>query len=93
MKIRITARGVWACLPALLVAGSVGLAYGKLPAPTEEQKAKAAEAKEKAAVAAKKAGEALAKAQDRAVENYKKGKSGGSSGAVMTKTVTTAPKK
>ena len=85
---RITARGLWACLPALLVAGSVGLAYGKLPAPTEDQKAKAAEAKEKAAMAAKKAGEALAKAQDRAVENYKKGK-----GAGMVATQTAPPAK
>ena len=69
-----SARTIWACVPALLVAGSVGLAYAKLPAPTEEQKAKAAEAKEKAAAAAKKSDEALARAQDRAVEHYRKTK-------------------
>ena len=69
-----SARTIWACVPALLVAGSVGLAYAKLPAATEEQKAKAAEAKEKAAAAAKKSDEALARAQDRAVEHYRKTK-------------------
>lgn len=83
----MNARDLWKIVPALLVAGSVGLAYAKLPPPTEEQKAKAAEAKEKAAVAAKKAGEALGKAQDRAVDNYRKAKGGGSAMA------TTAPKK
>ena len=69
-----SARTIWACVPALLVAGSVGLAYAKLPALTEEQKAKATEAKEKAAAAAKKSDEALARAQDRAVEHYRKTK-------------------
>jgi hypothetical protein len=92
MKTKIAA--VWRWIPALLVCGTVGLAYAKLPPPTEEQKAKSAEAKEKAAAASKKANEALGKAQDRAVENYKKTKGGGSGGAaVMTKTATTAPKK
>ena len=58
---------------AALVTGlAVGLASAKLPAPTEEQKAKAAEGKAKAAEAAKKQADALTKAQDRAVERYKK---------------------
>ena len=82
-------RGFWRCVPALIVAGSVGLAYGKLPAPTDEQNAMAAEAKEKAAAAAKKAAEALAKAQDRAVDNYKKTKGG----ATMTTSAGATPKK
>jgi len=86
---KMTMRGFWKCVPALLVAGSVGLAYAKLPPPSEEQKAKAAEAKEKAAAAAKKEAEALARAQDRAVENYKKTKGGG---GAMTKTSGAAPK-
>lgn len=86
---KIGMRGLWRWVPALLVAGSVGMAYGKLPAPTEEQQTKAAQAKEKAAAAAKKAGEALAKAQDRAVENHKKTKGGGA----MTKTANTVPKR
>jgi len=73
---RINVRKIWASVPALLVAGSVGLAYAKLPPPTEEQKAKAAEAKEKAAAAAKKESEALAKAQDRVAEHYRKTKAG-----------------
>ena len=38
----------WKIVPALLVAGAVGLAYAKLPPPSEEAKAKAAEAKAKA---------------------------------------------
>jgi len=86
----MSARGIWKWVPAVLVAGTVGLAYGKLPPPTEEQKTKAAETKEKAAVAAGKAKEALAKAQDRAVDNYKKTKGGG---AMATKTAAGAHKK
>ena len=53
-----------------LFAGSV--AFAKLPAPTDEQKAKAEEAKAKATEADKRAGEALTKAQDRVVERYRK---------------------
>ncbi|MGQ0752091.1 MAG: hypothetical protein ACT4PS_16285 [Betaproteobacteria bacterium] len=83
----------WRWVPALLVCGTVGLAYAKLPPPPPVDPAKAAEAKEKTAAAAKRDAEALTKAQDRAVENYKKTKSGGSGAAVMTKTVTTMPKK
>lgn len=51
-------------------------AQAKIPAPqpTPEQQAKAAEAKAKAAEAAKKQAEQLGKAQDRAADNYKKGK-------------------
>ena len=60
---------------AALVTGlAVGMASAKLPAPTEEQKAKAAEAKAKAGEAAKKQAEALGRAQDRATDNYKRGK-------------------
>jgi hypothetical protein len=66
----------WMVVPALLVAGVVGLAYAKLPqAPMDDAaKAKAAEAKAKAAEGAKKARAAEEKAMDRAVERYKKEK-------------------
>lgn len=64
----------WMVVPTLLVAGVVGLAYAKLPAPSAEQKAMAAEKKANADAAAKKAAEALAKSQDRVVERYKKAK-------------------
>lgn len=66
----------WMVVPALLVAGVVGLAYAKLPQPPMDDaaKAKAEEAKAKAAVAAKKDAEDLAKAQDRVVERYKREK-------------------
>ena len=58
---------------AALIAGcAFGIASAKLPAPSEEQKAKAAEAKTKAGEAAKKNAELLGKSQDRAVENYKR---------------------
>lgn len=75
-------------LIALVVAFCVGgIASAKLPAPSEEQKAKAAEAKAKAEEAAKKDAELLTKSQERAAENYRKTK-----GAVV-KTATAAPKK
>ncbi|HSC94773.1 MAG TPA: hypothetical protein VLC73_07370 [Burkholderiales bacterium] len=63
-------------VPALLVAGVVGLAYAKLPQPPMDDaaKAKAAEAKAKAGAAAKKGAEALAKSQDRVAERYKREK-------------------
>jgi len=64
----------WMVVPALLVAGAVGMAYAKLPPLDDAGKAKAAEAKAKAAEAAKKDAEALAKAQDRAAAHYKKEK-------------------
>ncbi len=59
----------------VLVVGSVitTLAIAKLPAPpapTDEQKAKAAEAKEKAADAAKKDATDLARYQDKSAERY-----------------------
>ena len=59
----------------VVVAGSVitTLAIAKLPAPpapTEEQKAKAAEAKEKAAEAAKKDAADLGRYQDKSAERY-----------------------
>jgi hypothetical protein len=75
----------WMVVPALLVAGMVGLAYAKLPPPSEEAKAAAAAAKGKAGEAAKKDAEALTKAQDRAVDHYKKSKG--------IKTATAAPGK
>ena len=79
---------IWMMVPALLVAGTVGLVNAKLPTPPMDDKAKAAaeEKKAKAAEVAKKEAEDLAKAQDRAVSNYKKDKSGG-------KTVAAAKKK
>jgi len=64
----------WMVVPALLVAGAVGLAYAKLPAPPPVDPAKAAEAKAKAAEAAKKEAEQLTKAQDRVAERYRKEK-------------------
>jgi hypothetical protein len=64
----------WMVVPALLVAGAVGMAYAKLPPMDEAGKAKAAEAKAKAGEASKKARIAEEKAMDRAVEHYKKEK-------------------
>ena len=66
----------WMTIPALLVAGAVGLAYAKLPqAPMDDAaKAKAEEAKAKAAAATKKAREQEEKAMDRVAERYKKEK-------------------
>jgi hypothetical protein len=64
----------WMVIPALLVAGAVGLAYAKLPAPPPVDPAKAAEAKAKAAEATKKARADEEKAMDRVVERYKKEK-------------------
>ncbi len=66
----------WMVVPALLVAGAVGLAYAKLPQPPMDDaaKAKAVEAKAKAAEAAKKARADEEKAMDRVVERYKKEK-------------------
>jgi len=66
----------WMVVPALLVAGAVGLAYAKLPQPPMDDaaKAKAAEAAAKKGEAAKKARIAEEKAMDRVVERYKKEK-------------------
>jgi Tfp pilus assembly protein PilO len=77
----------WMVVPALLVAGVVGLAYAKLPqAPMDDAaKAKAAEAKAKAAEGAKKARAAEEKAMDRAVERYKREKGVKSAAAPMKK--------
>ena len=63
----------------ILTATCLTLAVGaqaRIPAPpaTAEQAAKAEEAKTKAAEAARKDSEELGKAQDRAADNYKKGK-------------------
>jgi hypothetical protein len=64
----------WMVVPALLVAGTVGMASAKLPPLSDEAKAKAAEAAAKKGEAAKKARMAEEKAMDRAVERYKKEK-------------------
>jgi len=64
----------WMVVPALLVAGAVGLAYAKLPAPSAEAKAAAEAKKAKAGEAAKSAAAALAKSQDRVAERYKREK-------------------
>lgn len=61
-------------LAALLTCGWTAGVHAKLPAPTDEQSAKAAEAKAKAADAAKRDGELLAKSQDRVAEHYKRTK-------------------
>ncbi len=64
-------------IPALLIAGAVGVASAKLPPPPpmdEAALAKEAEAKAKAAEATKKAREQEEKAMDRAVDRYKKEK-------------------
>jgi len=66
----------WMVVPALLVAGAVGVAYAKLPQPPMDDaaKAKAVEAKAKAADATKKARADEEKAMDRVVDRYKKEK-------------------
>ena len=61
-------------MTALVLGFAVGAASAKLPAPSEEQKAKAAEAKAKADEAAKKEAALLGQAQDRATDNFKRGK-------------------
>jgi hypothetical protein len=70
----MNARKTGMALAALVTGLAFGIASAKLPPPTDEQKAKAAEAKTKADEAAKKQAELLGKSQDRAVENYKRGK-------------------
>ena len=66
----------WMVVPALLVAGAVGIAYAKLPQPPMDDaaKAKAVEAKAKAADATKKARVDEEKAMDRVVDRHKKEK-------------------
>ena len=59
-------------LAVLLACCAAGAVHARLPAPTEEQKAKAAEAKAKSDEAAKKDAELLGKYQDRAVDRYRK---------------------
>lgn len=80
----------WKVIPMLLVCCSVGLACAKLPAPTDEQKTKAAEAKAKSDDAAKKEGEQLSAAQDRVAERYKKEK-GKAAGAAADTVKVVAP--
>ena len=73
---------------AALCLAFLTVAHAKLPAPTPEQQAKAAEAKAKADEADKKEAELLGKAQDRAAENYRKGK-----GKTVASAAAAAPKK
>ena len=80
---------LWKLVPAVLACCAVGLASAKLPAPTEDQKAKAEEAKAKATEATKKENELLGKSQDRATEHYKKTKGG----VVKTVAPVAAPQK
>ena len=67
----MNARKTGMTLAALVTGLAFGIASAKLPAPTEEQQAKAAEAKAKADEAAKRQAELLARSQDRAAENYR----------------------
>ena len=70
MKVRNIATAV-----AVAVVGcAFGMASAKLPALSDEQKAKAVEAKAKEAEVAKKEADLLGKYQDRAAENYKRTK-------------------
>jgi hypothetical protein len=55
---------------------SAGLVYAKLPPPSDAENARAIAARAKAAEEAKKEAAALARAQDRAVDVYKRSKSG-----------------
>ena len=64
----------WMVIPALMVAGAVGLAFAKLPPLDDAAKAKAADAKATKAEATKKARANEEKAMDRVVERYKKEK-------------------
>jgi hypothetical protein len=70
----MNARKTGMALAALVTGLAVGIASAKLPPPTDDQKAKAEVAKAKASETAKKEAELLAKSQDRAVDNYKRGK-------------------
>jgi len=70
----MNARKTWMALAALLTGLAFGVASAKLPAPSDEQKAKAAEAKAKSDEGARRETELLGKSQDRAAESYKRGK-------------------
>lgn len=59
-----------ALLIAVLCLATTGAVLAKLPAPSDEQKAKAEEAKAKAGEAAKKDAELNTKAQDRVADHY-----------------------
>ena len=81
MNVRKTGLAVVAVVTGL----AFGIASAKLPLPTDDQKAKAAEAKVKADEAAKKEAELLGKYQDRAAENFKRGKGVVKTGAAPAK--------
>jgi hypothetical protein len=75
-------------LGCMMVGNIAGISEAKLPPPSEAQKAMAVAAKAKAQEEAKKQAAALSKAQDRAVENYKRGKFGAPAPtATVTKSV------
>ena len=57
---------------ALVACAMGGAAHAKLPAPGDEQKAKAAEAKAKSDEAAKRESDLLVKTQDRVAEHYRR---------------------
>lgn len=78
-------RKTWMALAALLTGLAFGVASAKLPAPSDDQKAKAAAAKAKDQEAAKREGELLGKYQDRAAENFKRGKVVKTGGAAAKK--------
>ena len=81
----MNARKTGLAMVAVLTGLAFGIASAKLPAPTDDQKAKAAEAKVKADEAAKKDAELLGKSQDRAAENFKRGKGVVKTGAAPAK--------
>lgn len=68
------ARNLGVATVALVAGFAVGVASAKLPAPNDEQKAKAAQAQAKADEAVKKEAELLGKYQDRAADHYKRTK-------------------
>jgi len=70
---------------------TTGAVFAKLPAPSEEQKAKAVEAKAKAGEAAKKEAELLAKSQDRVADRYIKAQKAKGVAVKPTPIATAAP--
>jgi hypothetical protein len=70
----MSAGRMWKAVLVVLACGAIGLAHAKLPAPTEEQKARAAETRAKAEAAGRKEAELLGKYQERAADNYRRKK-------------------
>lgn len=69
----------------MLAGGAAGTADARLPPPSEAQKAMAVAARARAQEEAVKQAAALSRAQDRAVENYKRGKNGTSAATAAGK--------